>query len=543
MRCKNILVFVFGVFLFSLVSGAYQFSNEGSAMENIYQVNDSIEVNLNISFLNEPVNSTFSDSLGNSITLGELLELDGDYHKIFDDLSNSTVSSAYQTLRIGVAEFKVNGSVGNITYRLNFNGEGLFENQIQIISNENLVEKELEKKYLELSNLKSEIGRYDLAVQDILNEFLNVSVIESKIMDLEYKYQNTNVNEEYLEIKNNLSAIEMPKTLSNLVDTESISFYPSEENINIDVLYEIGGGTYEEDEEDYIGAVYAWNDKNLDTTLTFREILISYDSTKEVVLKVFKFEFDKSNMRDTAYFIVRKMQNLKIEGGIGYQMQETTYDYLYVNLNQVQGNIVLSTTEDVDFLSIPVFISPEMSDLEIPKVGSWEEWIDNSKSKWILFILIVVLVLLIGSITYILVHAWYRKKYEAYLFKTRNNLFNIMTYIQNAKKKDMPREEIIKNLKKAGWTGEQITYAMRKYEGKRILGLVRMPLNLTPEMEKQMKMEKNNASRPSNNPSFKSASNPGVKPSNIPNTKPLNRPINQNHYPEKKIDTDKNTKV
>jgi hypothetical protein len=525
MRCKNILVFVFGVLLFSLVSASYQFSIDGSAMENIYQTNDSIEINLNMSFSNEPINSTFSDSFGNSITLGELLELDTDYYKIFDDLSNTTLSSAYQILKISKANFKVNNTVGNFTYRLNFKGEGLFENPIQIISDGNLVEQELEKKYLELTGLKSEIEKYDLTVQSILNDFLNISEIETEINELENKYQNSNTNEEYLEIKNNLSSIKMPITISNLVDTESISFYPSQENINLDVLSEIAGGTYGSDEEDYIGAVYTWNDKNLKTTLTYREILISYDSVEETILKVFRFEFDKSQMNENAYFVVENMQDLNFQGNVGYQMEETSYGYLYVNLNQVSDSLVLYTTQNVDFLSVPVFISPSLSDLTIPEIGKWEEWIDNTRSRWILFTVIVVLILLIGTITYVLLHVWYRKKYEAHLFKTRNNLFNIMTYIQNAKKKNMLRDDIIKNLKKAGWTGEQITYAMRKYEGKRILGLVRMPLNLTPDMEK--KVEPNRNTRPVNNP----------------NTKPANRSFNPNTGAEKKINQNKNTKV
>ncbi len=535
MRCKNIFVFVFGVLLFGLVSASYQFSSEGSAMENIYQANDSIVVNLNISFSNEPINSTFSDSFGNSITLGELLELDTDYYKIFDDLSNSTVSSAYQTLKIEKAEFKVNDIVGNVTYRLNFKGEGLFENQIQIISDRSLIEQALEIKYNQINNLKGEVEKYDLTVQNILNGFLNISSIEMEINELENIYQTANTPEELLEIKNNISLIKIPRAISNLIDTESISFYPSQENINLDVLSEIGGGSYGSDEEGYIGAIYTWNDKNLKTTLTYREILISYDSVEEITLKVFKFDFDKSQMSDPAYFIVKNMENLKFEGNIGYQMEETSYDYLYVNLNQVPSTLTFSTTQNVDFLGVPVFISPAISDLTIPKIGSWEEWIDNTRSKWILFIVIVVLVLSISAITYILIHAWYRKKYEAHLFKTRNNLFNIMTYIQNAKKKEMPREEIMKNLKKAGWTGEQITYAMRKYEGKKILGLIRMPLNITPEMEREIEGDKFKNARPTNSQS--------TRPINNSNIKPMNKPFNQGMSTERKTDQNKNTKV
>ena len=50
-----------------------------------------------------------------------------------------------------------------------------------------------------------------------------------------------------------------------------------------------------------------------------------------------------------------------------------------------------------------------------------------------------------------------------------------MAYIQNAKKRGMPREDIIKNLKKSNWKKEQINYALNKYEGKKIAGIIERP--------------------------------------------------------------------
>jgi transcriptional/translational regulatory protein YebC/TACO1 len=63
-----------------------------------------------------------------------------------------------------------------------------------------------------------------------------------------------------------------------------------------------------------------------------------------------------------------------------------------------------------------------------------------------------------------------------------------MVYIQGAKRKGMSRDDIIKNLKKAGWTKEQVNYALQKYEGKKIAGLIHPPLNIgSQEQEKKPK--------------------------------------------------------
>jgi phage anti-repressor protein len=76
-----------------------------------------------------------------------------------------------------------------------------------------------------------------------------------------------------------------------------------------------------------------------------------------------------------------------------------------------------------------------------------------------------LLILFIG--VYLVLRAWYNKRYENYLFKNKNDLYNIATYITTAKRRGIPDKEIIENLKKSGWNSEQIRYAMRKYAGKK----------------------------------------------------------------------------
>ena len=87
-----------------------------------------------------------------------------------------------------------------------------------------------------------------------------------------------------------------------------------------------------------------------------------------------------------------------------------------------------------------------------------------------------MLVLFIGFIAYIILQEWYRRKYEDYLFKNRNSLYNLISYIEGVKKKGVKNEEISKQLKKSGWNSEQITYIMKKYAGERT-GMFEIPVN------------------------------------------------------------------
>jgi hypothetical protein len=504
MRCKDIFVFIFVIFLLGLASAYPIFSENGSFITTQYETNHSVKANLNISFFNDLVSSNFSDSLGNSISLANLLALNPDYFIIYTDLTNTTISSASQNLKLDGANFRVPSATGNLTYTLSFNGNVLFTRTFEILSSKSLIQTVLDDKYSQLNASKVQIAKYSPAIQNVLNEFLNISSIENSLNEIKAESTGDITSEQYNQLLNNLSAIKLPSSISQLVTTNPISFYPSREGINLDILAIIAGGSYGSNKEGYVDAVYAWNNKNLKTDLSFSEIYINYLSGEQTTLRIFQFALDKGEggISNTAYFIVQDLEGLKFEG-IPVSQIGSSSGYFYLNINSVSDNIVFSTTQDVDFINVPVFISPSLNDLTPVKVEPYTRWIDNKNSKWILFAIIVFIVLLIGVITYVLLQRWYRRKYEVHLFKNRSNLFNIMTYIQNSKKKNMPREEIMKNLKKAGWSGEQINYAMRKYEGKKIIGLIKMPLNITPETEKKVEKNPQRLSSLNNKPVYK----------------------------------------
>jgi hypothetical protein len=318
---------------------------------------------------------------------------------------------------------------------------------------------------------KTEIKKYDLYVQRILNDSIDIISLERNLKKIETQYRDANTEEEYALILENLSYIKIPEDISETISTNPITYYPSREVINLEILNSIDARDYGSDGEAYIDAIYTWNKENLGTKVAFREITINYGIDESIILRIFQFEFNKTNMNDEAYFIIENLEDLKFDGN--YSQTEES-GYIYINLIDVSDKIVFSTTEEVNFLDVPVFLSPSLNLLEPVKVGLILP--DGSKlSKWVLLGLILFLLILIAIVVYIILQTWYRRKYENYLFKNRNNLYNIMTYIQNAKKRGMERDEIMKNLKKADWNREQINYAIRKYEGKKIIGIIERP--------------------------------------------------------------------
>jgi hypothetical protein len=500
------------VFLIGLCSASFTFSENGSKIITQYETNDYVEIDLNISFFNQPLNSSFSDSLGNSINLGNLLNMNPDYEYRYYDLTNTTINSAFQILKLEDANFPVPGATGNLTYKLNLGGQEVFQKTFNVMSNNNLIQKTLNTKKSQLNISKNEIAKYDLFVQKVLNQAMNITSSENTLEELEFQYENAETNEEYTEILNNLSLIKIPTGISQTINTNSIVFYARDQDINLAILREIGGGNYEGQTSEYVDAIKYWNNENLDTYLTFKEIVISYGSNEKINLRIFRFEFgaNKGN-EDVVYLILPKMENMIFQDILPSQIGESSSGYIYINIMEVSDNVLFSTTQDVNFLDIPAFISPPLDSLE-PITVIEPDSVEPITSRWFLFGMMIFLILIIGTITYILLQMWYRKKYETFLFKNRNNLFNIMTYIQTAKKKEMSNEEIAKNLKKAGWTGEQTNYAIRKYEGKKIVGIIHRPLNM-----------------------------PDKKPEQ--NAKPQHKTFNMNPGAEKGINRNNNTKV
>ena len=85
----------------------------------------------------------------------------------------------------------------------------------------------------------------------------------------------------------------------------------------------------------------------------------------------------------------------------------------------------------------------------------------------------MLLLLIIGRrifailIVVILIARWYRRRYESYPFKDRNDLYSIRNYIHSEKVKGINNRDMKKNLRKSRWTSEQISYVMKRYASRK----------------------------------------------------------------------------
>lgn len=372
-------------------------------------------------------------------------------------LTTTTPSISYPFDEIGVYPVKVSveDTAGRISSRT-FN--------VNVGSYASVLNSRINKSKLDLQRIETQLLNFSQFEQNEIKKIINPTSLKSNLTQVESLYGQGNL-EGAVTL---LLTLDIPESIIAGIKTTSVPFYPSMENINLDSV----GTNYEASKEgEYISAIMRWHTTNLDTSVKYSKIIAQYEGGREeLILNVMEFTAKKkSAMNYSSAIYLQELDDLAFASAYG---QNSSSGYVKIPLDSQEKTITFSTTEDVSFYDIPIFISPAISNLVL--IGDIEE--EQAAMRWALFILLIFFLLIAGFIVYIVLQQWYKTKYENYLFKDRNHLFNLITYIQNSKKKGMAESEMIKKLKKAGWNSEQITYVMNKYIGKRT-GMLEIPID------------------------------------------------------------------
>ncbi len=323
----------------------------------------------------------------------------------------------------------------------------------------------MNKTKADIARIEAQLANFSQFEQDGIKKVVDPTKLKANITTVETMY-GQGQREEAIALWLSLN---IPESIVAGVRTSYVPIYPKKENINIDAV----GGTYDASKESqYVNAISEWYTTNIDGQVKYSKIVGRYEGdVEEQILNVIELKASKKKtMNYSSTIYVEELDDLDFAASYGEQIDS---GYAKIPFDTQEKTITFSTTEEVDFLDIPVFISPALSNLVL--IGDVTE--EERGMRWALFILLIFFLLLAGFIVYIVLQQWYKTKYETYLFKNRNYLFNLITYIQNSKKKGVSDAEITKKLRKQGWTSEQITYVMKKYIGKRTGMIWEVPID------------------------------------------------------------------
>ena len=326
----------------------------------------------------------------------------------------------------------------------------------------------LNDKQNNLDNVNLQISTLPTFQKNSVRTALNMDSIESQMALIQQRNNLATTDAEYVSIMTDLIKIKVPIEVFESIKTGMISFFPDSDNIDVEILSKITG-------EDHMGNSYfdsivLWNLNNVNTKISFSRISANYEDFTGSVINVFRIEVDENLGRENSYLIIKNVDNLLFSQS--YNQKEVD-DYSYIELSQNAKTIEFSTSEELDFETLPVFISPKLSYLPLTSVEVSDR--EDQLSRQTIFILSILLALFIGAISYIALQQWYKRKYESYLFKNRNDLYNLISYIQTSMKKGVPKKTVRSRLIRSGWTTEQVNYVMKKYSGERT-GMLELPI-------------------------------------------------------------------
>ena len=327
---------------------------------------------------------------------------------------------------------------------------------IQVKSPESIIMNTIASLREAINNIKSELINYDAYTKQRIETILDLDTKELELDQLELNFTQATTEEEYIEIVRALFELEIPDSII-LTSQGEISFYPDVYNINVEILSEITGENYDSyNNQNYIDAISTWSQENFRIRGSTKKITFKYGDVTENALNIFNLRFEKSGSYEP-YFIIENLENTHMSSNYS---EKSGYQYLMIRPSL--NNLQIDTTQDIELSDLPAFVSPKISQLSIITPDPNPPVPDR---KYLLWILLGVLIVA-GLIVYVVLHKWYKTKYEKSLFKNRNNLYNLANYIHNEKNKGASDNEIREGLRKAKWNSEQIRYAMRKYTGR-----------------------------------------------------------------------------
>lgn len=392
----------------------------------------------------------------------------------------SFVSHKYSQLGSYVINVKVKNEEGESSR--NFN--------VEVISPELVINSTIANFEKQIATINSQLKTFPSFVKTYLEKNLKLNEAEIQLQQAKTKldYSGGNDTLSIIDIFNSLSDLNLPDSV--IVESKSSGkFILDSEKVSQSDLSSFTGESSDADENSFKNAVYAWNSKYLDVSANLQIYSAVYD---EVLTPLGSYvDFKLSPMADVEelYVIVNKEKaNMEFPSGVVVK-EAGSSSSVVLDLSEGQKNIELFFKDKVDFIDLPVYFSPLISKLQtgfdispcnsnkVCEKDLGEDWkncrIDCKPVGLTIFWLFILLIAFF--VAYIFAQEWYKKKYEDYLFKDKNDLFNLIHFIENAEKQGLKQEAMFEKLKEKKWINEQIQYAYKKFKGQRT-GMWEIPI-------------------------------------------------------------------
>ena len=347
---------------------------------------------------------------------------------------------------------------------------------VQVSDPRSAVEETLALYERDLKSIFNNISLYPNWLQQELLTRLELAAINQTVAAARTA-QTSAVNEsDFVEIVNGLIDVRVPAGISITV-RGTLPLSVGSENMDISLLKEMSDITISD--ESLRNSVLLWMGEHYAPQVRFETYSAHYGDVSEPVITKFTIDLNARGQRvptqlvvgypaDSVRVVSSSSGNDSLSRGVSIGVPE--------GANSAEFSVVgmISPLELGAYL-VPAQID-RLGDLQLPAdnacnfdgLCSDEETRANCPSDcrpWGTAITLIVFILIIGALAYFGLRWWYAHRYENHLFKNKQDLYNLLNFIGNAQRTGMPRKDIQKKLKAAGWTSEQASYALSKYAG------------------------------------------------------------------------------
>ncbi len=375
---------------------------------------------------------------------------------------------------------------------------------INVIATYKAINNTIKEYKKRLENVNNDLFNVPDWIKNTIEQIEGIENLESEVNRLERDFKES-FQEDFSKLMTDLTNLKIPYKLDTSLLVKPTNFVQNEDKLDLSILeQEFNAGKVESEKEEYYNAINNWLAENLD--ISFESKTYSsyyYDEGEKVLLSHVKLILTPKKDIEEFYIVVDGDKS-KIKFKEDYSEKELLNGYgirfSSLAVGQVK-EIEFSYQELVEPLNIPVYVSPEFKELNLGPVAGVcnnnnlceKDLGENYKNcrvdckPWKLTTIILIVLFFIALVIYFILQEWYKRHYENYLFKDRNQLFNLITFMHNSLNQKLTRTQVFDKLKPLGWNSEQLTYAWNKLHGKRT-GMWEIPIFM-PFEKAQLKKE------------------------------------------------------
>ncbi|MEK6914899.1 MAG: PKD domain-containing protein [Nanoarchaeota archaeon] len=366
--------------------------------------------------------------------------------------------------------------------------------KIEVIAPFQAINETISDYKLRLKSINNNIFVLPDKVQERVSQTVNIADLKSAVDKLEgdYKQLFETESEELVKLMIKLKELNVPKSFSTSLEIKNSKLIQSVDRLKPEIIGEFGAGTVNQEKSaDYYNAINRWIEENLEITIESKTYSFYFeDNSEKPVLSHLIINLKPKNSISELFMVIEgDINNIKFLGD--YSEREINENNFGIELRDLEAGvdkkIEFLYPEKIESLNLPVYFSPEFRFLELgfsPGVCDNNNMCDEGENykncradcKPIKTTIIFLLILFfLAFVIYIILQEWYKRNYEKHLFKNPNDLFNLISFMNNGENQNLSKSQIFNQLKQRKWSSEQLDYAWNKLHGKRT-GMFEIPI-------------------------------------------------------------------